>query len=73
MVQVRLSTSNRIMQVGRFVEPSFAQTEHGFYGSVTVDMDINDIATVTFDVGGGLKVVDLSSNNETFFSGCLLV
>lgn len=74
---LRIVTSNRTFRLG-YINPSAAKiaaNELGFGGSVLVDMDVGDTATVAIVVGGSTKTIDIfgdATTLYTFFSGELV-
>lgn len=71
-IDVSLVASNRTMQLFHFQnDGGIVEEQMAVGGSVLVDMDNADTATLRVTVSGGTDVVDLSSANETHFSGFL--
>lgn len=66
---INLVASNRTLSIYRKVGTE-GSTERCINGSVLVDMDAADTASVTVTVVGGTKVVDIPNNGQyTYFSG----
>ncbi len=69
-INLAIVTSNR-SYIKRLADIPAAVTEFAMGYTVVADMDASDTATVTIEVQGSSKVVDIS-NNRARFSGTLL-
>lgn len=75
--QIRIVTSNKTYFMGA-VAIGVARTVaisadlYSLMATVLADMDVNDTATITVRVGGGVGDTATISATNTFFSGCLI-
>lgn len=73
VVDLQLTTSNRNYRIGRASSAARdADNDYLITGSMLVDMDASDTATVTLSVFNGTKAVGVRASSTTNFSGYLI-